>query len=64
MAGLKGGAESCAIVASVIRTTKLNEVEPLGHRHDVLKRIVSTRTKGSELHSILHMRRSIRGRFY
>jgi len=62
--GFDGGAESCAIVASVIHTAKLNEIEPLAHRRDVLKRIVSTRTKASELRSILHMRRRIRGRFY
>jgi hypothetical protein len=63
MAGLRG-AESCAIVASVIHTAKLNEIEPLAHRRDLLKRIVSTRTKASELGSILQVRRRIRGRFY
>jgi len=51
-------------VASVIHTAKLNEIEPLAHRRDVLKRIVSTRTKASELRFIVHLRRRIRGRFY
>jgi hypothetical protein len=58
------GQGHCPIVASLIQTAKLDEVEPLAHRHDVLKRIVSTRTKASELRSILHMRRRFRGRFY
>ena len=51
-------------VASVIHTAKLNEIEPLAHRRDLLKRIVSTRTKASELRFIVHLRRRIRGRFY
>jgi len=51
-------------VASVIHTAKLKEIEPLAHRRDVLKRIVSTRTKASELRFIVHLRRRIRGRFY
>lgn len=52
-AGSDGGAESWAVIASLIQTAKLNEVEPFAYLRDVLERIVSGRTKASELSSLL-----------
>jgi transposase len=40
-AGSDGGAVHWAVVASLIETCKLNEVEPLGYLADVLTRIVN-----------------------
>jgi transposase len=40
-AGSDGGAEHWAVVASLIETCKLNNVEPLGYMADVLARIVN-----------------------
>lgn len=40
-AGSDGGAEHWAVVASLIKTCKLNAVEPLGCLTDVLTRIVN-----------------------
>ncbi|MER8377233.1 transposase domain-containing protein, partial [Mesorhizobium sp. M1406] len=40
-AGSDGGAGHWAVVASLIETCKLNEVEPLGYLADVLTRIVN-----------------------
>ncbi|TIU95577.1 MAG: IS66 family transposase, partial [Mesorhizobium sp.] len=40
-AGSDGGAEHWAVVASLIETCKLNDVEPLGYLADVLTRIVN-----------------------
>jgi len=40
-AGSDGGAEYWAVVASLIETCKLNDVEPLGYLTDVLARIVN-----------------------
>jgi hypothetical protein len=40
-AGSDGGAEHWAVVASLIETCKLNNVEPLGYLTDVLTRIVN-----------------------
>lgn len=40
-AGSDGGAEHWAVVASLIETYKLNDVEPLGYLADVLTRIVN-----------------------
>jgi transposase len=37
----------------LIRTAKLNEIEPFAYRRDVLERIVSGRTKANELSSLL-----------
>jgi transposase len=39
-AGSDGGGEHWAVVASLIETCKLNDVEPLGYLNDVLTRIV------------------------
>src|SRR5207248_8108652 len=40
-AGSDGGAEHWAVVASLIETCKLNEVDPLAYMTDVLTRIVN-----------------------
>lgn len=40
-AGSDGGAEHWAVIASLIETCKLNDVEPLGYLADVLARIVN-----------------------
>jgi transposase len=40
-AGSDGGAEHWAVIASLIETCKLNDVEPLGYLNDALTRIVS-----------------------
>ena len=42
-----------AIVATLIQTAKLNEVDPLAWLTDVLERIVSGRTKHNELSALL-----------
>ncbi|CUU14775.1 Mobile element protein CDS [Bradyrhizobium sp.] len=40
-AGSDGGAEHWAVVASLVETCKLNDVDPLAYLTDVLTRIVS-----------------------
>jgi hypothetical protein len=40
-AGSDGGAEHWAVIASLIETCKLNEVDPLAYMTDVLTRIVN-----------------------
>jgi transposase len=40
-AGSNGGAEHWAVIASLIETCKLNDVEPLGYLTDILTRIVN-----------------------
>ena len=40
-AGSDGGAEHWAIIASLIETCKLNDVDPLAYLTDVLTRIVN-----------------------
>jgi transposase len=52
-AGSDGGAETWAVIASLIQTAKLNDVEPFAYLRDVLERIVSGRTKANELSSLL-----------
>jgi len=52
-AGSDGGAESWAILASLIQTAKLNGVELFAYLRDVLERIVSGQTKANELSSLL-----------
>ena len=52
-AGSDGGAESWAILASLIQTAKLNDVEPFAYLRDVLERIVSGNTKANQLSSLL-----------
>jgi hypothetical protein len=46
-AGSDGGAESWAVLASLIQTAKLNDVEPFAYLRDVLQRIVSGQTKAN-----------------
>jgi transposase len=52
-AGSDGGARHWAIVASLVATAKLNGVEPLAWLTDVLERVVSGRTKSSQLDMLL-----------
>jgi transposase len=52
-AGSPSGGQHWAIVATLIQSAKLNDVEPLAWLTDVLQRIVSARTKGTELHTLL-----------
>ena len=52
-AGADSGGRHWAIVASLIQTAKLNDVDPLAWLTDVLERIVSGRTKRNELHTLL-----------
>ena len=52
-AGSDGGAESWAILASLIQSAKLNDVEPFAYLRDVLERIVSGKTRANELNSLL-----------
>ena len=52
-AGSDEGAESWAVIASLIQTAKLNGVEPFAYLRDVLERIVSARTKANELSLLL-----------
>jgi hypothetical protein len=51
--GSEGGAESWAILASVLNTAKLNGIDPQTYLCDVLERIVSGRTKSHQLHELL-----------
>lgn len=51
--GSEGGAESWAILASIVNTAKLHELDPQGYLTDVLERIVSRRTKSHQLHELL-----------
>ncbi|WP_428486243.1 IS66 family transposase [Rhodopila sp.] len=52
-AGADSGGRRWAIIATLIQTAKLNDVDPLAWLTDVLERIVSGRTKRNELHSLL-----------
>lgn len=52
-AGADSGANHWAIVASLIQTAKLNDVEPLAWLTDVLERIVSRHAKRNDLQSLL-----------
>src|SRR4030081_725670 len=51
--GSEGGAESWAILASLVNTAKLHELDPQAYLADVLERIVSGRTKSHQLHEPL-----------
>jgi hypothetical protein len=46
-------AASKAILASLINTAKLHELDPQAYPADVLERIVSGRTKNHQLHELL-----------
>ena len=52
-AGADSGGRHWAIVASLIQTAKLNDVEPLAWLTDVLERMVSGRTKRNALDTLL-----------
>jgi hypothetical protein len=52
-AGADTGAQHWAIIATLIQTAKLNDVDPLAWLTDVLERIVSGRTKRNELPTLL-----------
>lgn len=52
-AGSDSGGRHWAIVATLIQTAKLNEVDPLAWLTDVLECVVSGRIKNSELSSLL-----------
>jgi transposase len=52
-AGADSGGNHWAIVATLIQTAKLNDVEPMAWLTDVLKRIVSGHTKRNQLDTLL-----------
>jgi transposase len=52
-AGSAGGGESWAILASVINTAKLHELDPHTYLADVLERIVSGQTKINAMSELL-----------
>jgi transposase len=52
-AGADSGANHWAIVATLIQTAKLNDIEPLAWLTDVLERIVSRQTKRNDLQSLM-----------
>jgi hypothetical protein len=47
------GAEHWALMATLIASAKLNDVEPLAYLTDILERIVSGRTKATEIDRLL-----------
>ena len=51
--GSNGGGERWAVLASLINTAKLHEIDPETYLADVLDRIVSGRTKANALHELL-----------
>src|ERR1700722_2887209 len=51
--GSEGGAESWAILSSIVNTAKLHDLDPQAYLTDVLERIVSGRTKSHQLHELL-----------
>ena len=51
--GSEGGAESWAILASLVKTAKLHDLDPQAYLTDVLERIVSGQTKRHQLHELL-----------
>jgi transposase len=52
-AGSNSGGRHWAIIATLIQSAKLNDVDPLAWLTDVLERIVSGRTKRHELNTLL-----------
>jgi hypothetical protein len=52
-AGSDGGARHWAVAMTLIQTARLNGVDPMAWLTDVLERIVSGRTRTSELHTLL-----------
>ncbi len=55
-AGSCGGAESWAILASLLQTARLNGHDPYMWLHDTLERIVSGQVKSGELDQLLAWR--------
>jgi transposase len=51
--GSNSGGRHWAIIATLIQSAKLNDVDPLAWLTDVLERIVSGRTKRHELNTLL-----------
>jgi hypothetical protein len=51
--GSEGGAESWAILASLVNTAKLHDLDPQAYLADVLERIVCGQTKSHQLHELL-----------
>jgi transposase len=51
--GSEGGAESWAILASLLNTAKMNGVDPEAYLTDVLERVTSGATKNNGLHELL-----------
>ena len=62
-AGADSGAKHWAIVATLIQTAKLNDVEPLAWLTDVLKRVVSGQTKRNQLDTLLPWNWTSQGQF-
>ncbi len=52
-AGDEGGAETWAILASLITTAKLNDVDPFTWLNDALEKIVSGSVKANDLDQVL-----------
>jgi transposase len=52
-AGSRSGGERWAVLASLINTAKLHEIDPQTYLADVLDRVVSGRTKANALHELL-----------
>jgi transposase len=52
-AGSCGGAESWAVLASLLQTARLNGLDPFTWLNDVLERIVSGAVKSHELGQLL-----------
>ena len=52
-AGSRSGGERWAVLASLINTAKLHEIDPETYLADVLERIVSGRTKVNALRELL-----------
>lgn len=59
--GSEGGAESWEILASLVNTAKLHELDPQASLADVLERIVSGQTKSHQLHELLAWNKAARG---
>jgi len=57
-AGADSGGRHWAIVATLIQTAKLNQVDPLAWLTDVLERIVAGATKHNQLHTLLPWHRT------
>ena len=52
-AGSRSGGERWAVLASLINTAKLHEIDPETYLADILERIVSGRTKVNALRGLL-----------